>query len=158
MNVDNRSDEQKLEDRSAIKVFSCTLADYWVANAGDGDLADAWQDKPHRLVFDLVQEVERLTNRIEVLEVENAGGDPWVDRLLVALGGHTETTVALKAEIERLTAELAQRPTLTAVGVDWCDVHHDFRNEDESLCNSSGFSYDVGCRCRPLYVVDGGAS
>ena len=34
--------------------------DYWKAPAGEGPQAATWKDKPHRLVYDLVGEVERL--------------------------------------------------------------------------------------------------
>lgn len=33
---------------------------YRFAIGGEGDLAGAWADKPHRLVYDLAGEVERL--------------------------------------------------------------------------------------------------
>jgi hypothetical protein len=34
--------------------------DYWKAPSGEGPQAATWKDKPHRLVYDLVREVERL--------------------------------------------------------------------------------------------------
>jgi hypothetical protein len=34
--------------------------DYWKAPSGEGPQAATWKDKPHRLVYDLVGEVERL--------------------------------------------------------------------------------------------------
>jgi hypothetical protein len=37
-----------------------TTADYRNAPSGIGPLAATWKDKPHRLVYDLCREVERL--------------------------------------------------------------------------------------------------
>jgi hypothetical protein len=34
--------------------------DYWIAVGGDGPHADTWNDKPHRLLYDLCQEIDRL--------------------------------------------------------------------------------------------------
>ncbi len=38
--------------------------DYWKAPAGEGPQAATWKDKPHRLVYDLVGEVEFLRARL----------------------------------------------------------------------------------------------
>lgn len=38
----------------------CTPDDYRDAVAGIGPLAEEWQDKPHRLVYDLAGELKRL--------------------------------------------------------------------------------------------------
>jgi len=38
--------------------------DYWRAPAGEGPQAATWKDKPHRLVYDLVGEVEYLRARL----------------------------------------------------------------------------------------------
>ena len=38
------------------------------AVSGGGDLADEWNDKPHRLIFDACREIERLTAIIEELK------------------------------------------------------------------------------------------
>jgi hypothetical protein len=38
--------------------------DYWRAPAGEGPQAATWKDKPHRLVYDLVGEVEFLRARL----------------------------------------------------------------------------------------------
>jgi hypothetical protein len=43
-------------------------ADYRLAPSGQGPQADQWADKPHRLVYDLCSEVERLRGRIEALQ------------------------------------------------------------------------------------------
>jgi hypothetical protein len=57
--------------------------DYRQAPGGDGPLAAQWADKPHRLVYDLCKEVERL---------QAEAGNPadvvvcrWCDRLTVVL-------------------------------------------------------------------------
>lgn len=34
--------------------------DYRLAPSGEGPLKNEWRDKPHRLIYDLVGEVERL--------------------------------------------------------------------------------------------------
>lgn len=36
------------------KELSYSLEDYWMAMSGEGPLAYQWADKPHRLVFDLI--------------------------------------------------------------------------------------------------------
>ena len=38
------------------------------AVSGGGDLADEWNDKPHRLIYDACREIERLTAIIEELK------------------------------------------------------------------------------------------
>ncbi len=38
--------------------------DYWRAPSGEGPQAATWKDKPHRLVYDLVGEVEYLRARL----------------------------------------------------------------------------------------------
>ena len=38
-----------------------TLTDYRNAPSGIGPLADEWKDKPHRLVYDLVKRLEKLS-------------------------------------------------------------------------------------------------
>ena len=43
------------------------LEDYRNAPSGVGLLASMWRDKPHRLVYDLVKEVERLRAIVRAL-------------------------------------------------------------------------------------------
>ena len=38
------------------------------AVSGEGDYADEWDDKPHRLIYDVCREIERLTAIIEELK------------------------------------------------------------------------------------------
>jgi hypothetical protein len=38
------------------------------AVSGEGDYADEWDNKPHRLVYDACREIERLTAIIEELK------------------------------------------------------------------------------------------
>ena len=38
------------------------------AVSGEGDYADEWDDKPHRLIYDACREIERLTAIIEELK------------------------------------------------------------------------------------------
>ncbi len=59
---DNRTDEQKHAERSNIFVgdrLDYTLDDYWNAPSGVGPLAATWADKPHRLLYDLIAEMDR---------------------------------------------------------------------------------------------------
>ena len=37
--------------------------DYRIAPSGEGPQAAQWKDKPHRLLYDLCQEIERLTGQ-----------------------------------------------------------------------------------------------
>lgn len=46
--------------------------DYRNALEGRGPMASQWADKPHRLVFDLCAEVERLTDLIAKVAWHNA--------------------------------------------------------------------------------------
>jgi hypothetical protein len=45
------------------------------AVSGGGDLADEWNDKPHRLIYDACREIERLTAIIQELEAIKEG---WI--------------------------------------------------------------------------------
>lgn len=57
------------ERRKAIKVGRYTLYDYWVApSEPKTDLGYTWTDKRHRLLYDLINEIERLHARITELE------------------------------------------------------------------------------------------
>jgi hypothetical protein len=38
------------------------------AISGEGDLADEWDNKPHRLIYDACREIERLSAIIEELK------------------------------------------------------------------------------------------
>ena len=50
--------------RNAIFRPRLITDDYWRAPAGEGPQASTWKDKPHRLVYDLVGEVEYLRARL----------------------------------------------------------------------------------------------
>lgn len=43
--------------------------DYRPAPSGEGPHAPTWKDKPHRLVYDLASEVERLQMEVEQLKL-----------------------------------------------------------------------------------------
>jgi len=43
--------------------------DYRLAPSGDGEQANTWKDKPHRLVYDLCSEVERLQQKLEIAAI-----------------------------------------------------------------------------------------
>lgn len=60
----NHSDMPRLQ---AHIPADCTLEDYWRAPGG-GPLHAAWQNKPHRLLYDLVGEIQRLREQIVQLE------------------------------------------------------------------------------------------
>lgn len=45
-----------------------TTEDYRNAPGGDGPLAAQWKDKPHRLIYDLCGEVERLQALMEAVK------------------------------------------------------------------------------------------
>lgn len=47
-------EEQKMR---SIKIGNHTLWDYYIAVSGEGPLDYQWKDKPHRLIYDLVQEI-----------------------------------------------------------------------------------------------------
>ena len=48
------------------------LEDYFTAPSGYGNQAYTWSDKPHRLVYDLVAEVRRLTSLVDRRDAEIA--------------------------------------------------------------------------------------
>ena len=45
------------------------------AVSGEGDYADEWDNKPHRLIYDACREIERLTAIIQELEAIKEG---WI--------------------------------------------------------------------------------
>ncbi len=51
-----------VDDQSASRnmMLQGDVEDYRLAPSGEGPLADTWKDKPHRLIYDLVNEVKRL--------------------------------------------------------------------------------------------------
>lgn len=52
------------------QVERCDLntADYRLAPGGEGPLAATWRDKPHRLIYDLCAEIERLRLELDILD------------------------------------------------------------------------------------------
>lgn len=42
------------------------LNDYWSAPSGDSPLGAAWEDKPHRLLYDLIGEIVRLSESMKL--------------------------------------------------------------------------------------------
>ncbi len=46
--------------KAAGESHSVNTQDYRVAPGGDGPHAATWNDKPHRLIYDLCSEIERL--------------------------------------------------------------------------------------------------
>lgn len=53
--------EQKARQRATARPLEYTTDDYRNAPSGIGPLAATWKDKPHRLLYELCREVERLT-------------------------------------------------------------------------------------------------
>jgi hypothetical protein len=53
--------------------------DYRIAPGGDGPHAATWKDKPHRLIYDLCREVERLRGLHDGQRVIVNGVLPWGD-------------------------------------------------------------------------------
>lgn len=60
------------EDGLEVSATGLTLGDYRDAVNGIGPLAFQWADKPHRLVYDLINEVKRLS-RFPVAHVPTDG-------------------------------------------------------------------------------------
>lgn len=46
-----------------------------LAPSGEGDYANTWEDKPHRLIYDACREIERLTAIIQELQATKQG---WI--------------------------------------------------------------------------------
>lgn len=40
------------------------LFEYWIAPSGEGEQADNWEDKPHRLLYDLIAYAVFLENKL----------------------------------------------------------------------------------------------
>lgn len=55
--------------------------DYRSALEGRGPMASQWADKPHRLVFDLCDEIERLRERCEAYKGQVEAGSNEIERL-----------------------------------------------------------------------------
>ncbi len=45
---------QKITDIIRPRPLNDTLEAYWLAPSGEGNLASEWQDKPQRLIYDLL--------------------------------------------------------------------------------------------------------
>lgn len=56
-----------------------TLHDYWRA-PGSGPLHSEWRNKPHRLLYDLVGEVQHLRNEIQQLRAAAGQGQPGLEQ------------------------------------------------------------------------------
>lgn len=52
-------------DEIVVESTSHTLEDYRSAPSGEGPLAHEWSDKPHRLVYDLINEIKRLNELLD---------------------------------------------------------------------------------------------
>ena len=59
-----------------------TTEDYRNAPGGDGPMAGQWADKPHRLIYDLCGEVERLKAVVDKLD-ETADCVPYTPDMIV---------------------------------------------------------------------------
>lgn len=47
---------------------TASLVNYWVAPSGLGPFAAMWDDKPHRLLYDLIGEVAKLQEELDSLK------------------------------------------------------------------------------------------
>lgn len=63
------------------------LEDYWIAPNGDGPLGFTWDDKPHRLLYDLIAEVLHLRDEVE--RIKAAPQPPHADQTAL-LGSASE--------------------------------------------------------------------
>lgn len=55
--------------------------DYWIAIGGEGPHADTWNDKKHRLVYDLCAEIDRLHRELPTTvdgEIITLGMEVWI--------------------------------------------------------------------------------
>lgn len=55
--------------------------DYMTAPMGIGPQADEWNDKPHRLLYDLCQEVNRLRSQLLMAELDAERAQLEIERL-----------------------------------------------------------------------------
>jgi hypothetical protein len=69
-------------DNGCKLYYECTAHDYKIAVEGMGNsiLVRNWKDKPHRLVYDLCAEVERLRRLLDAnqIQYESVKPDPWI--------------------------------------------------------------------------------
>lgn len=75
-----------------------------IAIAGEGERGWEWQDKPHRLVYDLCRQVEADADRIEELVKERDYTEGTNDTL-IALNQSLEAKLAIDTRIFHLNAE-----------------------------------------------------
>jgi hypothetical protein len=61
--------------------------DYMVAPGGDGPEAANWADKPHRLVYDLCAEIDRLNGKLPLTGPAGWCAGPFCFRLVDYLNG-----------------------------------------------------------------------
>jgi hypothetical protein len=53
------------QNRRAMLTYDLDLEEYRYAPSGTGKYASDWKDKPHRLVYDLVEMVQQLRNELK---------------------------------------------------------------------------------------------
>lgn len=63
-------EEYPADNQLLITQPGVCLGDYRRAVAGEGDLGVDWTDKPHRLVYDLINEVKALNKELEEAKLE----------------------------------------------------------------------------------------
>jgi hypothetical protein len=64
-------------EKNSVLSNGHTAWEYRVAPGGDGALGDEWNDKPHRLIYDLLREIDLLKN--PPAQVESGDGLPPLD-------------------------------------------------------------------------------
>ncbi len=57
----------RFEHNITPRPYDGDLNDFYAAMSGEGDLAYQWQDKPHRLVYDLLAHVLALEEKLNAV-------------------------------------------------------------------------------------------
>jgi hypothetical protein len=65
MSIENEAEALRHQRYKKTKVGYFNLDDYWIAPSGLGEKEYEWRDKPHRLVYDLIGEIDRLHSELE---------------------------------------------------------------------------------------------
>lgn len=94
--------------------------DYRIAPGGEGPQAATWKDKPHRLVYDLCGEVERLQ------DLQGALAKRGYPKLLIYRGKHGDRHILITDEAQEHDAWLMMFRTL----YEWNQCYYDMEGDE----------------------------
>ncbi len=107
--------------------------EYRLAPSGEGPQAFNWNDKPHRLVYDLCAEIERLNNELDTHKVNTErwktllDGEGSYPKVLVHKGKHGNRYIFAADEVEEGQAWLVMFRSLD----EWDGFYFDLDIDEE---------------------------